>query len=151
MSVRPEELGFATEALHVLTDGLPAYLIAHTCYGAFEAIYPGMLQLPVDNLDLAISHSSVDLLDIFTRDPFTKDMSVGVIDVHSHATMLRSEITNRIRRAARLLAPETLWIGPDCGLKTRTVEETESKLAEMVAATEAVRRELAAPHPPEER
>ena len=144
LSVRPDELPLATEALQVLTDGLRAYFITHTCYGAFEAIYPGMLQLPADNLDLAISHSSLDLLEIFARDPFTKDMSVGVIDVHSHHTTLRSEIAARIRRAARLLAPELLWIGPDCGLKTRTLDEAEEKLAEMVAATLDVRRELAA-------
>ena len=56
--MRPEELGFAVEAMHAVVDGLPAYYIVHACFGAFETIYPGLLDLPVDNLDLAISHSA---------------------------------------------------------------------------------------------
>ena len=142
LSVRPEELAFAVEALRVVTDGLPAYFITHACYGAFETIYPGMLDLPVDNLDLAISHSSLDLLSIFARHPYTKDMSVGVVDVHSHEIEPRSEVLARIRRATRLLAPESIWIGPDCGLKTRTVREAEAKLAQMMDATLEIRRDL---------
>jgi 5-methyltetrahydropteroyltriglutamate--homocysteine methyltransferase len=143
LSARPDELGLAAEALDVLTSGLPAYFVLHVCYGAFDSIFPGLLQLPVDNFDFAVSHSSTDLLQMFERDPFTKDMSVGVIDVHSHDTTPRSEVAARIRRAARFLAPERLWIGPDCGLKTRTVEEAEAKLEHMAAATHEVRAELA--------
>jgi protocatechuate 3,4-dioxygenase beta subunit len=108
----------------------------------FETIYPGLLSLPVDNLDLAISHSSLDLLDIFARDPFTKDMSVGVVDVHSHEIEPASEIRTRIHRALMLMAPTSLWIGPDCGLKTRTAAEAEAKLEQMVAATRTVRQEI---------
>jgi 5-methyltetrahydropteroyltriglutamate--homocysteine methyltransferase len=142
VSVRPEELPFAIEALGALTDGLDAYVIMHTCYGAFDAIYPAMLALPVDNLDLAISHSSLDLLGIFGRDPCTKDMSVGVVDVHSHALAPRSEIAARVRRATQLLPVQALWIGPDCGLKTRTVEEAEAKVAQMADVTREIRAEL---------
>jgi methionine synthase II (cobalamin-independent) len=35
-----------------------------------------------------------------------------------------------------------VWIQPDCGLKTRTVEEAEAKLRVMMEATAAVKREL---------
>ena len=36
LSVRPEELPLAVEAMHTVVDGLPAYYITHTCFGAFE-------------------------------------------------------------------------------------------------------------------
>ncbi|HSF03576.1 MAG TPA: hypothetical protein VLA62_11220, partial [Solirubrobacterales bacterium] len=62
LSVRPEELPFAVEAMRVTTEGLSAYYVVHACFGAFETIYPGLLDLPVDNFDLAISHSALDLL-----------------------------------------------------------------------------------------
>jgi 5-methyltetrahydropteroyltriglutamate--homocysteine methyltransferase len=143
LSVRPDELTFAIEALAIVTRDLPAYFITHTCYGAFEAIYPGILGLPVENLDLAISHSSLDLLALFARAPSTKDMSVGVIDVHTHEIEPPAEVSARIRRATRLFAPATIWVSPDCGLKTRTVEEAEAKLAGMMEATRGVRVELA--------
>ena len=143
LSARPDELDLAAEALEVLTGGLAAYLILHVCYGAFDTIYPGLLRLPVDNFDFAVSHSSTDVLKLFERTPFTKDLSLGVIDVHSHETTPRSEVAARIRRGTHILSPTHLWIGPDCGLKTRTVEEAEEKLEQMAAATREVRAELA--------
>jgi 5-methyltetrahydropteroyltriglutamate--homocysteine methyltransferase len=139
LSVRPDELGFAVEALHAVVDGLEAYYIVHACFGAFETIYPGLLDLPVDNLDLAISHSALDLLALFERHPFTKDLSLGVLDVHSHAVESVAEVRARIRRGTAVLPPERIWVDPDCGLKTRTVEETRAKLEAMMTAVRAVR------------
>jgi 5-methyltetrahydropteroyltriglutamate--homocysteine methyltransferase len=42
----------------------------------------------------------------------------------------------------KLLPPERVWILPDCGLKTRTVEESEAKLQVMVDAVRDIKREL---------
>ncbi len=142
ISVRQEELPFAIEALSLTVDGLPAYFITHACYGAFETIYPDMLELPVDNLDLAISNSALDLLKIFEKDPFTKDLSLGVLDVHSHKIETREEIRARIMRGLRVLPTERIWVDPDCGLKTRTVEESRAKLAAMVGIVRTLRAEL---------
>jgi 5-methyltetrahydropteroyltriglutamate--homocysteine methyltransferase len=141
LSVRPEELPFAVEAMHQVVDGLAAYYIVHACFGAFETIYPGLLDLPVDNLDLAISHSALDLLAMFEKDPFTKDLSLGVLDVHSHLVESAEEVRSRIRRGVEVLPATRIWIDPDCGLKTRTVEETREKLATMMEAVRAVRAE----------
>lgn len=141
LSVRPEELPFAIEAMHLLTDGLPAYFIIHACYGAFDAIYAQMLKLPVDNLDLAISHSTLNLMELFRRDPFTKDLSLGVLDVHSHEVETPELVKARIERALTLVPRESIWIDPDCGLKTRTVDEARGKLISMVKAVKALRAE----------
>lgn len=141
ISVRPEEFPFAIEAMRLVTDGLPAYLITHACYGAFETIYPDMLALPVDNLDLAISNSALDLLRIFEKDPFTKDLSLGVLDVHSHAIETVDQVKERIMRGVRVQPVDRLWVDPDCGLKTRTVEEAIQKMKAMVAAVRKVRQD----------
>jgi 5-methyltetrahydropteroyltriglutamate--homocysteine methyltransferase len=141
LSVRPEELPFAIEAMHIVTDGLPAYFIMHACYGAFDKIYSQMLKLPVDNLDLAISHSTLNLMEMFRRDPFTKDLSVGVLDVHSHEVETPEAVRTRIEKALQLLSKESLWIDPDCGLKTRTIDEAKGKLINMVDAVRRLRAE----------
>jgi 5-methyltetrahydropteroyltriglutamate--homocysteine methyltransferase len=141
LSVRPEELPFAIEAMHIVTDGLPAYFIIHACYGAFDKIYSQMLKLPVDNLDLAISHSTLNLMEMFRRDPFTKDLSVGVLDVHSHEVETPETVRARIEKAQQLLPKESLWIDPDCGLKTRTIDEAKGKLINMVDAVRRLRAE----------
>jgi 5-methyltetrahydropteroyltriglutamate--homocysteine methyltransferase len=142
LSVRPEELPFAIEAMHIVTDGLPAYFINHACYGAFETIYPDMLGLPVDNLDLAISNSALDLLGIFEKDPFTKDLSLGVLDVHSHVVEAMDQVKERIMRGVRVQPVDRLWVDPDCGLKTRTVQEAIGKMRAMVTAVREVRRAI---------
>ena len=142
LSVRPDELPFAVEAMHLTVDGLAAYYVVHACFGAFETIYPGLLDLPVDNLDLAISHSALDLLGMFKKDPFTKDLSLGVLDVHSHTVEAAGDVQERIRRGTSVLPANRIWVDPDCGLKTRTVEESRAKLGAMMAAVRAARAEL---------
>ena len=142
LSVRPDELPFAVEAMHLTVDGLAAYYVVHACFGAFETIYPGLLDLPVDNLDLAISHSALDLLGMFKKDPFTKDLSLGVLDVHSHTVEAAGDVQGRIRRGTSVLPADRIWVDPDCGLKTRTVEESRAKLGAMMAAVRAARAEL---------
>ncbi|KXA91922.1 hypothetical protein AKJ63_00350 [candidate division MSBL1 archaeon SCGC-AAA259D18] len=143
ISARPEELPkFAEEAMRIVTENLDAYFITHICYGAFEFIYPEMLNLPVDNFDLEMSNSDLDLTGLFKDEPFTEDLSFGVVDVHSHVVEDEDTVKSRIDRAMEVLEPEKLWIDPDCGLKTRTKEESIEKLKRMVSATEAARDEL---------
>lgn len=142
LSVRPEELNIAREALEIVTEGQNAYFITHICYGAFEKIYPGMLDLPVHNIDLEMSNSDLDMLEHFAKHPFTKDITFGVVDVHSHVIEDTDLIKSRIEQALKYLPKEAIWIDPDCGLKTRTVEEAKTKLANIQAAVVAVRAGL---------
>ncbi len=146
LSVRPDELPVAIEATRIVTEGLPIYSITHACYGAFEHIYPGMLNLPTHNLDLAISQSATDWIDLMRRTPFSKDLSVGVLDVHTYTVESVQAVRGRIERALELVPRSALWVTPDCGLKTRTVEEAIDKLGNMVAANRLVRDAAATPH-----
>jgi 5-methyltetrahydropteroyltriglutamate--homocysteine methyltransferase len=138
-SVRPEELPVMIEAMQILTEGVPAYFITHMCYGVFELIYPDLLKSPVDNFDLAISNSRLDLIKIFEKHPFTRDISVGVVDVHSRVTEDLETVKGRIRRALEVFPRESAWIDPDCGLKTRTVGEAIAKMKVMVEAVKSFR------------
>jgi 5-methyltetrahydropteroyltriglutamate--homocysteine methyltransferase len=139
LSVRPEELPIALEAMEHATKNLDAYFITHACYGEFEHIYPAMLDLAVDNFDLEMSNSDLDLLEIFRRHPFTKDISFGVVDVHSHKMEGHEAVRQRVERALSILPRDKIWIDPDCGLKTRTVEEAIEKLRLCVEAAKSFR------------
>ena len=142
LSVRPEELQVAIDAMAVVTKGLPAYFLTHVCYGAFEFIYPKMLEMPVENFDLELSNSELDLLKMFSKHKFTKDISFGVYDVHSHKVDPPEVIKRRIAKALEVLKPEQIWIDPDCGLKTRTVDEAIAQLTAMQQATVEARKGL---------
>jgi len=140
---RPEEIGIAIEAMGIVTAGLSAKTISHVCYGDFAAIYPQVLDLPVDQLDLAMANYGYRWLDLFDRNPFTKELAIGIVDVHAHKTESVAEAAEGIRKGLRYVKPEKLWPHPDCGLKTRTVEESLEKCVAVVEATKVVRKELA--------
>jgi 5-methyltetrahydropteroyltriglutamate--homocysteine methyltransferase len=141
VSVRPEELPLAVRALGRATAGLTAKTITHICYGDFDVIYPALLDLPVDMIDLEMANSRYDLLDRFRRHPFTKEIGLGVLDVHDHRIETKEEVKEGLRRALDVLPPERIYVDPDCGLKTRTPEEARRKLQVMVEAVREVRAE----------
>jgi len=141
VSVRPEELSMAVRALGRATEGLKAKTITHICYGDFDVIYPALLDLPVDMIDLEMANSRYDLLDRFRSHPFTKEIGYGVLDVHSHRIESKDEVKQGILRGLDVLKPEQMFVDPDCDLKTRTVEEAFAKLQVMVDAVREVRKE----------
>ena len=145
LSVRSDELPLVAKALGAVTRGLEAKTITHTCYGNYDAIFPWLDRLPVDQLDLEMSNSGLDLLDRFRRGPFSKEIAFGVIDVHTHVVEAKEEVKERIRRALEVFPAERLYIDPDCGLKTRTVEEAQAKLRVMVEAAAEVRADRGLP------
>lgn len=143
ISTRPYEFRIAKEALELMTEGIKGvYFISHICYGAFEFVYPQILRLPVHNLDLEMSNSQLDLVELFKKHKFTKDISFGVVDSHSHVIEDVETIKNRIRRALEVLSPDQVWVDPDCGLKTRTDAEAKGKLINMVRAVKEIRQEI---------
>jgi len=142
ISVRVEELPWVIEAMHLVTDGLPAYFLTHICYGAFEYVYPKVLEMPVDNIDLDMSLTASRRLPLMQANPFSKDISYGVVDVHSHEVEDSGTVRDRLRRALEVLEPEQIWVDPDCGLRTRTVDEAIEKMRVVVEATKEFRGEL---------
>ena len=139
---RPEEIDIAIEAMAVVTQNLKAKTISHICYGDFAAIYPKVLDLPVDQLDLAMHNYEYRWLKLFDKDPFTKELAIGVVDVHSHRLETVDEAAEGIRKGLRYVSADKLLPHPDCGLKTRTVEESLDKCRVVVEATKKVRAEV---------
>ena len=147
VSTRLDELDLAIEAMGVVTANLKAHTITHMCYGRFEEVYPQLLDIPVDQVDLELANSGLELLEKFREHPFTKAIGFGVVDVHSHRIESLDEVKSNIRRALDYLKPEQIYVDPDCGLKTRTVEEAQEKLRVIQRARDEVRAELEAVAP----
>ena len=139
---RPEELDIAIEAMGIVTQNLRAKTISHICYGDFAAIYPKVLELPVDQLDLAMHNYEYRWLSLFDKDPFTKELAIGVVDVHSHRLETVDEAADGIRKGLKYVPAHKLLPHPDCGLKTRTVEESLDKCRIVVEAARKVRAEV---------
>ncbi len=146
VSTRPEELELAIEALGRVTQGLKAKTITHICYGDFTTIYPKMLELPVDQIDLELKNRNFELLALFRKHPFTKELGCGVVDVHSHRIESVEEAVEGLERVLEVIPPERVYVDPDCGLKTRSVEEAEQKLRIVVEAAQRVKANLGKRH-----
>ncbi len=145
VSVRADEVDIAIEAMQITTEGIDAYFITHALeYGYPQTVFPDVLDLHVDNFDMEFANSDFAFLDALKRFGFDKDLSLGVVDSHTHEIESVEEIESRIRRACEILPPETIWPDPDCGLKTRTVEESMAKMRAIAQATRNVRSELEA-------
>ena len=140
---RPEELAIAIEAMGIVTQNLKAKTISHICYGDFAAIYPGILDLPVDQLDLAMANYEYRWLDLMDRHPFTKEMAIGIVDVHTHELESVAAAAAGIRKGLKYVSADKLLPHPDCGLKTRPVDESIAKCKIVVDAAKVVRAELA--------
>lgn len=148
VSTRLDELDLAIEAMGMVTAGLTAHTITHMCYGRFEEVYPKLLEIPVDQIDLELANSGLELLERFREHPFSKAIGFGVADAHSHRIESVEEVKANIRRALEYVPVEHVYVDPDCGLKTRTVQEAEEKLRVIQRARDEVRAELeAAPLP----
>lgn len=141
-STRMDELDLVIEAMAIVTEPLSVHTITHICYGDFHNAYPKMLDIPVDQIDLEFANSDYSLLDEFSADPFTKFVGFGVSDVHSHRLETVEEMADGIRRGLKFIPPDRMFVDPDCGLKTRTVEEAKEKLTNIKKAVDIVRQEL---------
>jgi 5-methyltetrahydropteroyltriglutamate--homocysteine methyltransferase len=141
-SVVPEEVDLLIEAMGIVTEGLKAKTISHMCYGDFNTIYPRILDMPVDQLDLEMANSNYHLLEIFRSHPYTKEIGLGVLDVHSHRIETVQEVKEGIKRAMQQIPLEKIYPDPDCGLKTRTVDEAKAKLRVLTQAVNELRQEM---------
>jgi 5-methyltetrahydropteroyltriglutamate--homocysteine methyltransferase len=83
----------------------------------------------------------LDLIDQFGYDD-AKDLGVGVTDVHTRFLEPVEDVKDGIRRTLKRIPADRVWIYPDCGLKTRTVKESEEKLQVMVDAVRDIKGEL---------
>src|SRR3990172_5791703 len=142
---RPDaDFDLAVESMHATVDGIDAEFHTHICYGEVEKIYPAMLRLPVKQIHLAFKNTDFAYLKLIDEFGYNgdKDLGVGVTDVHTRFIEDVEDVKDGIRETLKRLPADRLWIYPDCGLKTRTTEESEAKLKVMVDAVRDIKREL---------
>ncbi|WP_341278846.1 5-methyltetrahydropteroyltriglutamate--homocysteine S-methyltransferase [Paenibacillus sp. FSL H8-0537] len=115
----------------------------HMCYCEFHDIIDSIRALDADVISIETSRSHGELIHSFEEHTYELGIGLGVYDIHSPRVPEVEEMTSMIKRALNVLEPELFWINPDCGLKTRGVDETVASLRNMIQATEQVREQLA--------
>jgi 5-methyltetrahydropteroyltriglutamate--homocysteine methyltransferase len=109
------------------------------CYSEFNDIIESIAAMDADVITIETSRSNMELLEAFEAFHYPNDIGPGVYDIHSPNVPKLEWMVDLMKKAARRLEPEQLWVNPDCGLKTRGWSETEAALRTMVRAAKALR------------
>jgi 5-methyltetrahydropteroyltriglutamate--homocysteine methyltransferase len=94
----------------------------HMCYSEFNEIFDVLTLLDADVITIESSRSGMELLEAFKKFRYPNEIGPGVYDIHSPRIPTAEEMHSLLEKAAGYLAPEQLWVNPDCGLKTRRWE-----------------------------
>lgn len=134
-------LTWAVDCFRITSAGVKdaTQIHTHMCYAEFNDIIKAIGAMDADVISIETSRSNMELLDAFVTYRYPNEIGPGVYDIHSPRVPDVSEMTALIRKARQNLAPEQIWINPDCGLKTRGWPEVRSALSNMVAAAREAR------------
>ncbi|BBU79366.1 hypothetical protein EIMP300_07660 [Escherichia coli] len=106
----------------------------HMCYCEFNDIMDSIAALDADVITIETSRSDMELLESFEEFDYPNEIGPGVYDIHSPNVPSVEWIEALLKKAAKRIPAERLWVNPDCGLKTRGWPETRAALANMVQA-----------------
>ena len=144
LATTPDDHAIVGECLERIVADVPddVRLGLHVCYGDYSRIYPEMLDYPVEEYDVELCNGGYEQLDVFKDTEFTKDLAMGVVDVHVAEVESVEEIKDNIKKALEVVPPERLTVSPDCGLKLLPREIAYQKMENMVKAAREVEAEL---------
>ncbi|EIZ80305.1 5-methyltetrahydropteroyltriglutamate/homocysteine S-methyltransferase [Novosphingobium sp. Rr 2-17] len=139
-------LDWAVDSFRLCAAGVADATQVHThmCYSEFNEILPAIAAMDADVISIETARSQMELLEAFARYRYPSEIGPGVYDIHSARVPGEAEMVELMRLAQQHLAPEQLWVNPDCGLKTRGWEEVKPAIAAMVTAARTLRSEVAA-------
>jgi 5-methyltetrahydropteroyltriglutamate--homocysteine methyltransferase len=136
-------LDWAISAFCLSANGVSDQTQIHThmCYSEFNDIMPAIAKMDADVITIETSRSDMELLDAFDEFSYPNEIGPGVYDIHSPNICSEDQVVDLLRKAAKSIPPERLWVNPDCGLKTRSWDEVTPALANMVRAAKKLRAE----------
>ena len=139
-----EYLDWAIPAFRLCHSGVKSDTQIHThmCYSEFNEIIRDIDNMDADVISFEASRSKLHILDAIKESQFETEVGPGVYDIHSPRVPSVQEIVDALKTMLDRIAPEKLWVNPDCGLKTRGIPETDASLMNLVEAARIVRRSL---------
>ncbi|MCI4348622.1 MAG: hypothetical protein L3J93_00150 [Thermoplasmata archaeon] len=147
----PEEAALVAEGFNAATEGLDAVFSMHICFSDYRSLLPALLEAKAckqwawefANRD-GPERDGYEILRLFREYGDDREIGLGVLDVHRDEIETPEVVADRIRRAAHHLGdPSKIWVNPDCGLRTRSLDVAWKKLASLVEGAKRARAEFA--------
>lgn len=136
-------LRWAVGSFRLATSGVAdsTQIHTHLCYSEFGEVIGAIADLDADVTSIEAARSHMEVLDDLNAIGFSNSVGPGVYDIHSPRVPSTDEMAASLRAALKAVPADRLWVNPDCGLKTRNVDEVTASLRNMVAAAQEVRAE----------
>lgn len=141
---------FGVMAINRAIEGVQGVTALHLCFGYGAMVknkpsgygfLPELEATTIDQVSIETAQSKLDCA-ILARLP-SKQIMLGVLDLHDLTVETPAMVAERIRRALPYVAPERIIVAPDCGLKYLPRDVAFAKMKAMVEGAAIVRRELA--------
>jgi 5-methyltetrahydropteroyltriglutamate--homocysteine methyltransferase len=134
-------LRWAVGAFRLATSGVAdsTQIHTHLCYSEFGEVIGAIADLDADVTSIEAARSHMEVLDDLNSVGFANSVGPGVYDIHSPRVPSTNEMAKSLRAALKAVPAQRLWVNPDCGLKTRSTDEVNASLQNMVAAAQEVR------------
>jgi len=141
------------QGVNRVVEGVRAKIAVHVCFGNlygrpfaavrdFRALYPVLRDLRASQIILEYANRGMEDLALWREFGADKELGAGVIDVKAFKAESPAEVAERIRALLRHVAPEKLWLTPDCGFWETPRWVVKQKLAALVEGARIVRKEL---------
>ncbi|HXQ49331.1 MAG TPA: hypothetical protein VN842_06125, partial [Thermoplasmata archaeon] len=146
----PKEADLVAEGFNAATEGLDAVFSMHICFSDYRTLFPAILEAKAcrqwawefANRDTA-DHDGYETLKLFREYGDDREIGLGVLDVHRDEVESPERVADRILRASTILGdPSRIWVNPDCGLRTRSLDVAWKKLTAMVEGARMARATL---------
>jgi 5-methyltetrahydropteroyltriglutamate--homocysteine methyltransferase len=134
-------------------EGVEAKIAVHVCFGNlygrpfsavrdFRNLYPMLRDLRASQIVLEFANRGMEDLRFWKEFPTDKELGAGVIDVKAFKAESAADVAERIRAMLKHVAPDKLWLNPDCGFWETPRWVVKQKLAALVEGARMVRKEL---------
>ena len=148
LTTKPEEVPFFVDAFNECTKGINCKLSIHVCFSDYRLLYPHILGLKnCSQLALEFANRDDDrrtaynTLNLQNEFGDTREIGLGVADVHSDRVESPELIKDRIEYASKILGdPKRVYVNPDCGLRTRSWDVAYAKLTNIAKGAELARK-----------
>lgn len=149
MQARPNEArAYGLKALNRALEGIGGTTVVHICFGYAAIIHerpsgysflPELSQCSCAQVSIETAQSNLDCAVLANL--ANKKILLGVLDLSAMTPETPEQVAARIRRALPHVAPQSIVVAPDCGMKYLPREVADAKLRAMVEGARIVRAE----------
>lgn len=146
----PDEAELVVESFNEAVEGLDAKFSMHICFSNYRTLYPAFLEMKKCSQFLwefanrdTDHKDGYEVLELFAEFNDRREIGLGVTDIHRDIIETPELIRDRILRAARILGdPRRVYVNPDCGLRTRSLDVAWAKLTAMTQGAAMARAQV---------